>query len=320
MLRGLSLLLVLATPAIGARDVIIDHDGDFDDLVAVELLARSPDFAVRAITICPGDSYLEQATRATQLFLDRLGARNIAIAQGHSDGINPFPAQWRADAGRILDLPALAGKAEAHPPVADDAAHLLVKLLSGKDDYTILETGPLTNIADALRLEPAIKRHIARIYVMGGAVRVKGNVEQQGHDGSAEWNMFNHPRAAAEVIGSGIPITLIPLDATNHAPLSRAFVDRLARQPSIASQLAAQSWQLALKIVGPDQYYFWDTLTAAALIDPAVVRTERLKIKVITEGASQGRTIEDASGTPVDVALDASRDKVEQTFLRILGR
>lgn len=89
---------------------------------------------------------------------------------------------------------------------------------------------------------------------------------------------------------------------------------------SIASQLASQSWQLALTLVGPDQYYFWDTLTAAALIDPTIVRTERLKIRVITAGTSQGRTVEDPHGTPIDVALDASREKVEQMFLSILSR
>jgi inosine-uridine nucleoside N-ribohydrolase len=72
--------------------------------------------------------------------------------------------------------------------------------------------------------------------------------------------------------------------------------------------------------MGNEQYFFWDTLTAATLLDPGVVRTERLKIRVITKGASQGRTVEDPRGTPVDVALDADRDRVEKLFLSVLGR
>jgi len=151
-------------------------------------------------------------------------------------------------------------------------------------------------------------------------VRVAGNVAQAGRDGSAEWNIFNQPQAAAEVIGSGIPITLIPLDATNRVPLTLPFLDRLAAQPSVASQLAAQSWRLAAAQPGTVQYYFWDTLTAAALLDPGVVKTEPLKIRVITTGASEGRTIEDPNGSPVDVALDASREKVERMFLNLLGK
>jgi inosine-uridine nucleoside N-ribohydrolase len=310
-------------PAAAAADVIIDHDGDADDLIAISLLLRSPGVRVRAIAICPGNSYLDPATRATQLFLQRLGARDIPIAQGHSEGTNPFPAKWRVDAARILDIPALASASTApasNPVVADDAPHYLVKALSGDGVYTILETGPLTNIADALRLDPSIRKHIGRIFVMGGAVRTGGNVEQKGHDGSAEWNFFNQPQAAAAVILSGIPITLVSLDATNRTPLTQAFLDRLGKQTSIASQLAVQSWRPVVAQVGNDKYYFWDTLTAAALLEPGVVKTERLKIRVITAGTSQGRTVEDPHGTPVDVALDANRERVEQLFLRVLGQ
>jgi purine nucleosidase len=321
MLRHAMLIaLVVAIPAGCAtvRDVIIDHDGGVDDFVAIALLMRSPAVHVRAITICPADSYLDAATRATELFVDRLGGRDITIAQGHSEGTNPFPAEWRADAGRVLGIGALAGASRKAHLVTDDAAHYLAQLLSGDQVYTILETAPLTNIADALRINPSIGKRISRIYVMGGAVRVGGNVEQPGHDGSAEWNLFNQPEAAAEVVRSGIPITLIPLDATNKVPLTRAFIDRIAAQHSVASQLAAQAWRLAAAQVST--YYFWDTLTAAALVEPDVVRTERLRIRVITTGASQGRTVEDPGGSPVDVALDASREKVETLFLDHLGR
>jgi inosine-uridine nucleoside N-ribohydrolase len=306
-----------------ASDVIIDHDGDADDLIAILLLLRSPNVHIRAIAITPGNSYLEPATRATQLFLERAGARDIPIAQGHSAGTNPFPAKWRADASRLLKIAALASVSTSRPSnpvVAADAPHYLVKALSGDQTYTILETGPLTNIAGALRLDPSIKKHIDRIYVMGGAVRTGGNVEQKGHDGSAEWNFFNQPQAAADVVLSGIPITLVALDATNKTPLTQAFLDRLGKQTAIASQLAVQSWRPVVAQVGNDQYFFWDTLTAAALLEPGVVRTERLKIRVITTGTSQGRTVEDQQGTPVDVALDADQVRVEEMFLKLLGK
>jgi inosine-uridine nucleoside N-ribohydrolase len=324
-MKPLCLLVLIAgliRPA-AAADVIIDHDGDADDLIAIALLLRSPSVHIRAIAVCPGNSYLDSATRATQLFLERLGARDIPIAQGHSDGTNPFPAKWREEAARILQIPALAAVSTAkpsNPVVAEDAPHYLVKALSGGQAYTILETGPLTNIAGALRLDPSVKKHIARIFIMGGAVRTGGNVEQQGHDGTAEWNFFNQPQAAADVILSGIPITLVSLDATNRTPLTQPFLDRLGKQTAIASQLAVQSWLPVVAQMGNEKYYFWDTLTAASLLDPGVVKTERLKIRVITTGASQGRTVEDPSGVPVDVALDADRERVEKLFLTVLGK
>jgi len=303
------------------RDVLIDHDGGVDDLIAIAMLLQSPSVRVHAITICPADSYLEPATRATQLFVARLGGRDITIAQGHSEGINPFPDPWRKDAARTLTIPLFEGARPTAPAVAaEDAGHLLAKMLSGDRKYSVLETGPLTNIAAALTLNPAIATNIDRIYVMGGAVRVKGNVAHPGHDASAEWNVFNEPHAADVVLRSGVPVTLVPLDATNKVPLTRAFLERLRAQPSVASTLAAQSWSLVEKQVNGEEYFFWDTLTAAAMLDPGVVATERLHVRVITDGASQGRTVEDPAGSAIDVALDASRERVEQLFLDLLGR
>jgi purine nucleosidase len=304
-----------------AVDVLIDQDGAIDDLIAVALLLRSPEVRVHAIALTPGDSFLEPATRATQLIVDSLGGSNIVIGQGHSEGRNPFPDAWRKDAGRVLDIPALIGaKPEASTAVAsDDAPHLLARLLSQRR-YVILETGPLTNIAAALRLNPTIANNIERIYAMGGAVRVGGNVEQPGHDGSAEWNMFNEPDAAAHVLQAGIPLTLVPLDATNQVPLTHSFLERLRAQSSVASQMAAQAWSLVVSQTGNEKYFFWDTLTAAAILDPRVITTERLKIRVVTTGESQGRTVEEADGVPVDVALRADQQRVERMFLDVLAR
>src|SRR5438132_1208429 len=145
MLRRLLIALMLITAAGCTRSapgVIIDHDGGIDDLIAISLLIKSSAVYVRAITICPGDSYLEPATRATQLFLERLGGENITIAQGHSEGRNPFPAAWRKDAARVLTIPALAGAQpkSTNPIVDEDAPHHLAKLLSGSERYAILET------------------------------------------------------------------------------------------------------------------------------------------------------------------------------------
>jgi len=322
MFHRFFMALIFTTMAFGSQRAANDTVIIVDDLVAITLVLRSSGVHVRAITVCPADSYLEPATKATQLFLARLGGENITVAQGHSEGINPFPDAWRKDAARVLTISALAGihPAATNPLAKEDAAHYLAKLLSGRQGYTILETGPLTNIADALRLDPSIKRNIRRIYVMGGAVRVAGNVDRPGHDGSAEWNFFNQPQAAAAVVGSGVAITLVPLDATNKVPLTRRFLDQLGTQSSATSQLAVQAWRLASNQPGTDQYYFWDTLTAAIMLDPSIATMENLRITVSTTGVSQGRTREDSRGNPVQVAVDARQDRVERLFLDVLGR
>jgi purine nucleosidase len=325
--------LAAATPAAAAprhpapvRTVIHDHDGNADDFVALALVMRSGQFRVAAVTVTPGDAYLEPATRTSQLFLDRLGARGVPVVMGHDEGTNPFPEDWRKAAASVLDIAALKGArpSGANPVAAEDAAHYLARLLSRPGRYTILETGPLSNIAAALKLKPSIARHIERIWIMGGAVRVGGNsnepgYEQAGSDGAAEWNIFNAPRAAAEVLASGVPITLIPLDATNKVPLTRRFVDQLGARPGAIARLSAQTWRTALPAEG-QSYYFWDTLTAAAMLDPSLVTVKTLKVKVITQGPSQGRTVEAADGRPIQVAVDADAARVEALFLKLLGR
>jgi len=305
--------------------VIHDQDGNADDFIALALVIKSGRARMAAVTVCPADSYLEPATRTTQLFLDRLGARGVSVAMGHDEGVHPFPDEWRRSAASVLDIPALKGAKPtgANPVAGDDAPHHLARLLSRPGRYTILETGPLSNIAAALRLDPRIARHIERIWIMGGAVRVGGNAqepgyEQAGYDATAEWNLFNAPRAAAEVLASGVPITLIPLDATNKVPLTRRFVDQLGARPGAIAHLSAQAWRTALPAEG-QTYYFWDTLTAAAMLDPSLVTLKTLKVKVITEGPSQGRTVEAPDGRPIQVAVDADAGRVEALFLKLLG-
>ena len=76
----LTALLAGATAYSQSVDVIVDQDGGVDDLAAIMLLVKSGRVRVRAIAVCPADSYLTPATRATQLVLDRIGTRGITIA------------------------------------------------------------------------------------------------------------------------------------------------------------------------------------------------------------------------------------------------
>jgi purine nucleosidase len=121
-----------------------------------------------------------------------------------------------------------------------------------------------------------------------------------------------------------VPITLVTLDATRQVPLREAFLDRLERQSaSRASRLASGVWGVARKHLSrqhPGAYCLWDTLTSAAMIEPRLIRTERMPIRVVTEGPDQGRTIEDPGGTVIDVAVAADAARTEALFLEILGR
>jgi pyrimidine-specific ribonucleoside hydrolase len=187
----------------------------------------------------------------------------------------------------------------------------------------LLVLGPLTNVAEAISDNPTIVDNIAMITVMGGAVRVPGNVgvSSQIENDVAEWNIYVDPSAAAQVFRSGAPITLIPLDATSQVPVSLKFYNRMKsdRTTSVAEfvfrVLAAQE-----DYVRSGVYYFWDPLAAAAIRGEDLFSFQELSLEVVvTEGPQSGWTRESETGSPVRVAMTADRERFDDLFLDVLN-
>ena len=125
-------------------------------------------------------------------------------------------------------------------------------------------------------------RRIRRLVIMGGVVRGPGNVTP-----CAEFNIFVDPDAAQEVIASGIPITLVPLDATRQVRLTRDFLrGRLgaSRRPW-ALALRALTRDLLSGGAGHEGFPMHDPLAVASVILPDLLRTESLPMQVETRGA-----------------------------------
>ena len=137
----------------------------------------------------------------------------------------------------------------------------------------------------------------------------------------AEWNFYIDPQAAALVFKSGAPLTLVPLDATNHVPLSIEFYNRFEvdRTTSVAEfvfqVLAAQE-----ENVRSGWYYFWDPLAAAVVRDEDLVSFQDLSLEVIeAEGPESGWTKKSAAGSSLRVALTADRERFESLFLDVIN-
>jgi purine nucleosidase/pyrimidine-specific ribonucleoside hydrolase len=146
-------------------------------------------------------------------------------------------------------------------------------------DLTLIALGPLTNVALALRTNREALRRVGRIVVMGGAVDVPGNVTP-----GAEFNIYVDPEAAAEVFGGGLPLDLIPLDATRQATLERGALEQaLARTPGeIASRVAALT-ERGFRVDaerGSRGMVCHDPLAVAVAIDPSLVTWESVRIEI----------------------------------------
>jgi purine nucleosidase len=306
--------------------IIIDHDGGVDDMIAAMLQMLHDPHAIKAITIVPADCFDHPAVWVTHQLKNHFLPLHLNVPIGVSphEGINPFPDMWREDAWTMARLPMWHHEENLQslsiPQIPSAKTILADALRMSAVPVKILETGPCSNIAEVLHAHPELKDKIERIFIMGGALYVDGNVRENGHDGSAEWNIYNNPHAFKEVLLSGIPITLIALDATQYTPISKEFIAQVAQ---CINQKQFQFVHESLKTIQPfiesGQYLFWDTLTSATLINPQIVKTKKIAINVITEGPSMGRTIEDANGFVVDVALWADQALFEKTVLDILS-
>jgi purine nucleosidase len=155
---------------------------------------------------------------------------------------------------------------------------------------TLLVTGPLTTVAEALKIDPGIESKIKQIVWMGGALNVPGNVNpamEPGHDGSAEWNGYWDPPAAHAIWQTQIPIILCPLDITNHVPVTPELVRKLGDQRAYPlSELAAHCYALVLY----GEYYFCDVLATSYIGRPVLFTLREWETEIVADGPSAGRT------------------------------
>ena len=165
----------------------------------------------------------------------------------------------------------------------------------------LVPTGPLTNVATALLLDPGLAERIPRVVLMGGS-HARANVTP-----SAEFNIWADPEAARIVLRSGIrDLTIVPLDATHEALVSEDDCDRLAALGTPAGAAAADDHPHAhrrLRVVQPTGQHrsapVHDAVCVAHLIDPDVIEVREAHVDVELNGElTRGRTVVDFRPIP----------------------
>jgi len=303
--------------------IILDCDPGHDDAIAILLAGHHPEIDLRAITTVAGNQSVEKTTRNALKVCSLANIRQVPIAMG-MDRPLLRPARHAPD---IHGESGMDGPHIPEPDIELDPRHaidLLIELLLNSDgDITLVPTGPLTNIAAALRREPAIVPKIAAISLMGGAIGI-GNVTP-----GAEFNIHTDPEAAEIVFGCGRPITMVPLEVTHQALATSEVTARLrAAQRSVATFAA----DLLVFFAGTYRNVFGfpaapvhDPCAVAAVIDPSILRAHTMRVEIETTGIwTAGRTVCDVYGkfgkkpnARVGYALEVERfwDMVIDTIL-----
>jgi inosine-uridine nucleoside N-ribohydrolase len=309
----------VASP-VGPEAVVVDTDLSFDDILALAYLLRQPEVDVKAVTVTgTGLVHCLSGLQVMARLLATMARPEVPVSCGRDEpvaGGHALPASWREVADDAYGL-ALEPASVSNPAMTAPA--LLASVAAeAPAPITVVALGPLTNLADALEADPGLASKIARIVEMGGAVDVTGNVATDpdgiGNPGPAEWNVYADPVAADAVFRSGIPITLVPLDATQAVPVDQAFVDALGSDHAAAGADVAYELLARRGVNGFD--YLWDALAAVVAVDESVATIEPMKLKVVTGSeADSGRTVRADDGSDIRVATIADRAAFEERFL-----
>jgi purine nucleosidase len=149
---------------------------------------------------------------------------------------------------------------------------------------------------------------------MGGAINTTGNLypsvlPKNLFSKKAEWNAFWDPSSIEWIFkNTSFPITMLPLNVTNYAPITEEFMQQLSliKAASSYAQIAWESYRLITGLSKENQatYEMWDVVAASYLGSPDLYEKPRtMKLKIITEGTDQGTIIEDQNGREVNVVL-----------------
>lgn len=298
----------------GARvtPVLIDTDPGIDDALALLLAWGSPEIRVEALTTVAGNVPVAHASlNAWRLCALRHPTPVPVLAEGAAAPLRR-PLRTSTDYHGADGLGELDGwpspPSRPAPAVAVDV--LLDFARRHGDRLVLIALGPLTNLAHAVERQATALRGVGRLVVMGGAVDVPGNVT----DG-AEFNMHVDPDAARVVFEAGLPLELVPLDATRQAVLTRARLEEaLARRPGpIADRIRAFTAR-GFTERGSDGALgltLHDPLAVGAAIDPTFVTWSPARLRVGPDGETRR-----VAGPPnCRVALRVDRARFVQTFL-----
>lgn len=289
------------------RKVILDCDPGHDDAIAIMLAGKHESIDLLGITVVSGNQTLEK-TGLNTLNLCQFFNFDVPVSLGSSmpliKDIQVCPDIHGESGLDGYEFPELKRSFYHQNAVS----YMIETLLKSNDKITVVTTGPMTNLALAMRVEPKIINHIEEVVVMGGSI-ANGNVSP-----AAEFNIYADPEAAHIVFNSGVKLLMVGLDVTRKVMVLPDVVQRMNRVDNHVSNLFVKLMNVfnenQQNVFGIPAGPLHDPVTIAYLINPHILKTKRVSCDIdISHGSSYGRTnidLFDYLGKPktIDVAID----------------
>ena len=289
----------------GRTPIILDVDTGIDDAVALALAITSPEVELVAVSTVAGNVDLGRATDNTLRVLSWLGGDRVPV---HRGATHPL-VRPHVDAAFVHGTNGLGGALfpDAKRGIGPDRGPAAIIRLAKErpGEITLVCTGPLTNLAIALNVEPALPFLPRRLVIMGGAYRVPGNITPD-----AEYNIYVDPEAAAQVFGTRWPSAVaIGLDVTHRTKLSKEVWEAAQNSTSRVARLVVEVARRTFVERESASFYLHDPLALAVGFDPTLVSVERADVTVDIGPERLGKTtiVPLAHGIEVPVDVDADR-------------
>lgn len=264
-------------------EFIFDTDGIGDDILAmIAMCAFSEGAMLRAVTTYGRRIGSIRRAQILRSILARIpGGDAIAVIPG-----SDVPLMREPLIGCIHCDQAIDSYCSKHPPIASEddqayAAHRLVEMArQNPGRYSLVCTGPLTNIAMALRLDPQFRLNLKDVIIMGGTWNEPGNSAAQ-----AEANFYNDAESAAIVFSMMNDVVVVGLDVTLQTAVTVDDVLKLGDTTlcSLVKQIV-ESCCTSHRLRGEDAVMpLHDVLAFFVLLDPSIVQTKMTSLDIETK-------------------------------------
>jgi inosine-uridine nucleoside N-ribohydrolase len=272
--------------------VLLDCDPGHDDALAILLAGATTELV--GVSAVSGNAPLEKTLR-NALAVTELAGLDVPVHAGATRPLVAAPRHAAFIHGESgLDGPTLPPLRRR--PADGTAVRFLLESAEARDDLWLIATGPLTNVALALREEPGLAQRLRGISLMGGSYG-PGNVTP-----TAEFNILADPEAAAVVFGSGARLVMAGLDLTHRFRMNPARVASVRalgnRVATFAAELLDAYGAAYARNFGPEVGVpLHDPCAVLALTHPALFASEERHVEVELAGTlTRGMTVVDRRG------------------------
>ena len=276
--------------------VLLDCDPGIDDALAIVFGCGHPGLSLTGVTTVSGNVNLDTVTANALSVLELAGRPDVPVVPGSARPLLRATLDAREVHGEgglgAARLPA----AQAVPAAGHAVDYLIETIGAAPGEITLVATGPLTNIALAVRREPRLTGWVRDFVIMGGSAG-RGNVTP-----AAEFNIAADPEAAAIVFEAGWPVTMVGLDVTLRARATPDVQDRMRGLGRLGTDLLlpgllgyrGEPAQGDAAAAGPPVH---DVCALALVAEPGLFGCEPARVDVETAGRwTTGMTVTDFSG------------------------